>query len=131
MHKIDTLKGETIMEKEVICPRCNGLGRLNCYKHVEDGICFLCAGKGTITQYDYEQYITAQIKADKNRAKRNAKREAELKATAKKIDKQRKEWESKKNQPKSKTEPKEPKPYNDDASKAIDDFLNFLGWCEK
>lgn len=119
------------MEKEVICPRCNGLGRLNCYKYVEDGICFLCAGKGTVTQHDYEQYITAQIKADKNRAKRNARREAELKATAEKVDKQRKEWESKKNQPKSKTEPKEPKPYNDDASKAIDDFLNFLGWCEK
>jgi len=116
------------MEKEIVCPRCNGLGRINCYKHVEDGICFLCEGKGTVTQHEYEQYITTQVKADNNRAKRNAKREAELKATAEKVDKQREERLNKRNQPKPKIEPIEQELYNDDVDKAINHFLEE---CEK
>lgn len=115
-------------DQEIICPRCNGIGYINSFKHVEDGICFLCEGKGTITQHEYEQYITLQVKADNSRAKRNAKREAELKATAEKIDKQREEKLQRKNQPKPKIESKKPEPYNDDADQVIN---NFLEWCEK
>ncbi len=28
------------------CPRCNGRGFLEVYRHVENGVCFLCRGEG-------------------------------------------------------------------------------------
>ena len=55
------------------CPRCNGTGYLPQYKHVEDGICFLCDGNvlsGTIfsdrlkaIKYNKEKY---DIKGEKD-----------------------------------------------------------------
>jgi hypothetical protein len=30
------------------CPRCDGRGVLNCFRHVESGRCFMCDGAGTV-----------------------------------------------------------------------------------
>ncbi|MEO0969143.1 MAG: hypothetical protein AAFX80_12650 [Cyanobacteria bacterium J06639_18] len=41
-----TLPEEKIDKENITCPRCNGLGKLLQYKHVENGICFRCKGSG-------------------------------------------------------------------------------------
>lgn len=33
---------------KVTCRRCRGSGRLACYKHVRQGVCFGCEGAGTV-----------------------------------------------------------------------------------
>lgn len=59
----------------VKCPRCGGIGKIQAYAHVEEGICFLCEGIKFIEQAEAEKFIISEAKKDKNRAERNAKRE--------------------------------------------------------
>lgn len=43
------IEGETKVEREFTksrCPRCHGTGRFKQWKHVDNGICFLCHGSG-------------------------------------------------------------------------------------
>lgn len=35
----------------IACDRCNGLGRIPRYNHVEGGICFKCRGNKEIIRY--------------------------------------------------------------------------------
>lgn len=30
------------------CPKCGGTGRIDCYKHVNGGLCFMCNGSGRV-----------------------------------------------------------------------------------
>lgn len=54
----------------ISCPKCSGLGFIQMYGHVANGVCFSCNGKGTIT-----------AKLDrKPRAPVTAERKAELAA---------------------------------------------------
>jgi len=32
----------------VSCPKCSGTGRIRAFSHIENGVCFLCAGNGDI-----------------------------------------------------------------------------------
>ena len=52
------------------CPKCGGTGRLECYAHVEAGICFLCDGSG-IHEHRWKEYTPeyAQKLADRRVAK--------------------------------------------------------------
>lgn len=70
--------------KRIICPKCQGKGILPNYKHIEDGICFLCYGLGNVTQEEYKAYEMEGIKADERRAKRMQQ-----------IQDQREQWELK------------------------------------
>lgn len=51
----------------VFCPKCSGTragGHLPQYSHVEGGICFLCQGKGTVTEKQASRWYAAQMKQD-------------------------------------------------------------------
>ena len=41
------------MSTKITCPRCSGVGRLDHFKHIENGICFLCGGKKEIFIKDF------------------------------------------------------------------------------
>lgn len=43
------------------CDRCEGKGWLRGMEHYADGVCFLCAGKGTRKITPYAQQITAEM----------------------------------------------------------------------
>lgn len=34
----------------VTCPKCDGLGKINFYSHVQGGVCFKCAGSGQVKE---------------------------------------------------------------------------------
>lgn len=63
------------------CPRCGGSGILECYQHVEAGVCFLCGGTGThphkkiVRTPEYEAILRERkiAKAKKDAPERNAK----------------------------------------------------------
>ena len=38
-----------------ICPRCQGNGTIEKYKHVENGICFECSGSGKVTEEERQR----------------------------------------------------------------------------
>lgn len=49
------------------CPRCNGIGRIEKYLHVENGICFECSGSGKVTEEEknrIEKDIAKEIKSN-------------------------------------------------------------------
>lgn len=51
----------------VFCPKCSGTragGHLPQYSHVEGGICFLCQGKGVVTEKQASRWYAAQMKQD-------------------------------------------------------------------
>lgn len=51
----------------VFCPKCSGTkagGYIPQYKHVEGGVCFLCQGKGTVTEKQASRWYAAQMKQD-------------------------------------------------------------------
>ncbi len=81
--------------QSVQCPRCNGKGMLPTYLNIENGICFLCDGSGTISVKESDKYIVNEIKKDKARIKRNEKREKYLKAEKERIEKNRESWKEK------------------------------------
>lgn len=35
-----------VMSRNTVCSRCNGTGRIACYNHVAQGVCFKCGGTG-------------------------------------------------------------------------------------
>jgi len=55
---------------EYKCPRCNGRGFIPSYKHVQDGICFECGGKGLLTK-DEHDLIQKNLLKEENRRKQN------------------------------------------------------------
>lgn len=49
------------------CPRCNGIGRIEKYNHIENGICFECSGSGRVTEEEknrIEKDIAKEIKSN-------------------------------------------------------------------
>ena len=39
------------------CPKCEGSGRLKCFKHVESGRCFQCEGKGCVEDVPPAEWV--------------------------------------------------------------------------
>lgn len=110
----------------MLCPKCQGKGYLPNYKHVEDGICFLCYGSGIITKEEYTAYENEGIRRDAARAKKlQVMNDRYEKAKAEKIAK-RAENERKRKEADEYNRTHDV--YNNDADKAIDDFLKF---CEE
>jgi RecJ-like exonuclease len=62
--------------KEIICSNCFGKGIIEKYKHVEEGICFKCSGKGKISVEDCVEDI---VKIIKENSKQSSKNEEEFK----------------------------------------------------
>jgi DnaJ-class molecular chaperone len=48
---LDLLKSKIRMVVKVTCDRCNGVGRIPRYNHVEGGICFKCRGSKEFVKY--------------------------------------------------------------------------------
>jgi len=69
-----------------ICPRCNGRGIIEKYKHVENGVCFECSGSGTVTQEEYTRIQKDIAKEIKKQQKKNQTKQQNL------IDSLKKEW---------------------------------------
>jgi hypothetical protein len=107
----------------VKCPRCGGYGKIESFKHVDNGICFECYGAGEIEQEQAEKYIISEIKHDQKIAEKNAKLDAYRKECKEHIEKQREEWKNKK-----KVKPKptvyQPYKYEGSAQEALDIFFN-------
>ncbi|MDY8021207.1 hypothetical protein [Paenibacillus polymyxa] len=64
------------MTERVSCPRCGGNGRIEKYKHVQDGVCFECSGAGKVTQEEaqrIEKEIAKQV-LKSQKAQENTKR---------------------------------------------------------
>ena len=68
--------------KDHTCPRCGGAGYIDKYKHVEDGICFECSGRGKVTE---EEYL--RIEKDMAREFKKANKQKQ-----RLIDSLKKEW---------------------------------------
>lgn len=110
---------------QITCPKCQGKGYISNYKHVEDGICFLCYGSGVITQEEYTAYENEGIRRDAARAKKlqvmnDQYEKAKAERAVKRAEDERKRKETDEYN-------RTHDVYSDDANKAIDDFLKF---CE-
>ena len=55
------------MRKTITCPRCNGLGTLPMFAHVDSGICYLCLGTGTIDITDGEKWSVYEVPMESDR----------------------------------------------------------------
>lgn len=62
------------------CPKCSGRGALDCYRHVESGVCFDCDGAGVIvnTVKEYTEEYAAKLEA--GRKEKQVAKEAEEQA---------------------------------------------------
>lgn len=64
------------------CGRCGGSGRLDCYRHVEGGVCFECNGHGRGKQTEDRLYTTEQLAKLNATAAKKAERKAAKHAAA-------------------------------------------------
>lgn len=78
--KVD--KNDTLVFADYTCPRCGGQGGAECWAYT-GYTCYECGGSGRTDKPDLLKFYTPeyQAKLDANRAKRWAKKEAELLAT--------------------------------------------------
>ena len=47
--KVDDDLANSKYRPDATCPRCNGAGELPEFRHIQDGVCFLCWGTGRVT----------------------------------------------------------------------------------
>lgn len=52
------------------CPKCNATGKVQ-FRHIQNGVCFLCAGKGMVTKATCAGYLASQVRGDFNRVVRD------------------------------------------------------------
>lgn len=45
--EVEAIRAERASARPKPCPKCNGVGRLDQYRHVACGCCFACGGSGT------------------------------------------------------------------------------------
>lgn len=45
-------------DTKVRCPRCYGLGRIEQYRNIQDGVCFLCWGSGQASKRASADWLT-------------------------------------------------------------------------
>ena len=45
------------MKETIPCPKCNGIGYLECFSHVANGVCFGC--NGSKVEWGYGRYLAA------------------------------------------------------------------------
>lgn len=62
--------------KQVECERCNGKGHIRGYSHVQGGVCFKCAGTGTVTKRIPSAATLARQAAKEAERKANFEKEA-------------------------------------------------------
>jgi DnaJ-class molecular chaperone len=60
--EIQTVR-EFTKEKYTKCHRCDGLGRIDHFRHVAQGECFKCYGTGSLVEYVEAQSITTSFTA--------------------------------------------------------------------
>lgn len=86
---IEDRNGKKYATAKVNCYRCNGKGEIPYFGHIDQGVCFLCGGKGYFTK-------ECRLYTDEERAKLDAqaerKRERELEKKRAEAEGKRKAW---------------------------------------
>lgn len=76
-------KGRPVWRHVAPCSRCGGAGRLDYYRHIENGVCFKCGGTRISNHESIERLYTAEELAKLNAtAAKKAARKAEKAAKA-------------------------------------------------
>jgi len=55
------------MKRTITCPRCNGLGTIPMFSHIDQGMCYSCLGTGTVEIVDngeWEIYRDQMLRID-------------------------------------------------------------------
>lgn len=78
-------KGKPFFNRRVPCGRCGGQARIDCYRHVEGGICFKCfgarfTGTETVALYTADKLANLNATADKRNARKIADTAAKVAA---------------------------------------------------
>lgn len=95
---------EVITETPLPCPRCNGSGCLQEFRHIQSGTCFKCDGKGTsnktettteevITEYTVNAEIMEEGVTFEDMLKRHEQKKEEAKQKIEKAEKYAKEMD--------------------------------------
>jgi RecJ-like exonuclease len=109
----------------VRCPRCNGAGHMACYKHVEDGICFLCNGRGVLDQEEFTAYQNDVVKREVSQAKRLQKMD-ELRETARANKAAKRAEDERKRKETDEYNRTHPRAGKSESEKAFDDFWKYM-----
>lgn len=73
-------KNGTKYFENTTCPKCFGRGYIDCYAHVEGGVCFQCNGSGWYLTHRKVMTPEYEAKLQARRDARNAAKEAEFNA---------------------------------------------------
>lgn len=89
VHFVKVDKNGTHVFADCTCNRCGGTGYLDCYGHVDGGVCFECGGSGVSTATEIKIYT------DEYGAKLKAQREAREEKKRQKMIEESDEWNKK------------------------------------